>query len=286
MKQKIWNKLYNSIGHDEVIDLILNNYVRKFNKYKKPSKKDRRNYIGLEVECFGPLDCNQVTALILDYDLEKYIQIAHDGSIRPETGKNNTYELRILCPENKLIWLFNKLTKFFKAGKFSVNTSCGSHVHLDMRNRNVTECYNKLLKFQHILFGLVSPKRWNNDYCKWSLESMTFGQSSSRFKAINDRAYGQHKTLEIRLHEGTLDMKKIQNWINLLLKAIGSKSIPEVNTKDDVVKWVAKDRQLKSYVNKEFNSLWFEKRKKIIQKVTPFNNLTMINNPNNIDWGP
>jgi hypothetical protein len=207
--------------------------------------------------------------LLLEHDLEKFVQVTDDGSIRAEAGKNNTYEFRILCPETKLALVLKRLAKFFKAGKFAVNSSCGLHVHLDMRNRNVLDCYNRLLKFQHIMFGLVSSKRWNNQYCKWSLETTGFGMPTSRFRAVNSKSYSKHRTIEIRLHEGTLDPKKISNWVNLLLKAIGSKTVPEVNTKEDVVKWLAKNRKLKSYVNKEFNEQWFEARRRIIKKATP-----------------
>jgi hypothetical protein len=268
-KGKVWKKIKKGLGAIQIFEDCLEEYASQINKTKKP--KSYQNHVGIEIECFSSYKQLQVAELLLLHDLEKYVQVTDDGSISPETGKRNTYEFRILSTEKQLHMVLKKLNKFFKVGKFAVNNSCGMHVHLDMRNRDMNMCYTKLLKFQHIMFGLVSSKRWNNYYCRWTKETTRPIEAlmSNRFKAVNFTSYRKHRTIEIRLHEGTLDTKKIQNWVNLLLKAIGSSSLPDIQTKKDAVNWVAKDKQLKSYIKKEFNDIWLKRRSSVIRKACP-----------------
>lgn len=256
--KKVIKNMSNSCEIDDFLDNAMETYLNEFHDpVTKP--KGKKNYLGIEIECFTPLQEGEVMELLLSYDLEKYVDVGEDGSIEPDNGECE-YELRVLVPENELTSVMKKLGKFFKKGRFKVNDTCGLHVHIDMRHRDVEKCYNKLLKFQDILFGVVNKDRWNSEYCNYS----TINSQGSRFTAINRVSYEKHRTLEVRLHQGCVDVKKIQNWIKLLLKAITYKSIPAVESKADVLKFIRRDKKIQSYVKKEFKESWFKSRKDVV----------------------
>ena len=250
-------------GEYMLIDFLDRMLAEKLNQNHEnppvPISKDK--YVGIEVECYGPLEHKDVMKLVLEHDLENCLNIGDDGSIEPDyvAGHSDpcTYEFRILSTEKELPKLFKNLKAFFKAGKFKTNYTCGLHVHLDMRNRNVEKCYAKLLKFQQIMFPLVEPDRWINEYCDWSLSNDRFER---RMTAVNYMAYEEHQTLEVRLHHGTVDVSKIENWVRLLLKAIKSAPVKEITSKKAAVKWAGKDSKLKAYISKEFNTKFFKKK--------------------------
>ncbi len=217
----------------------------------KPSTKD--NYIGIEIECFADMSMAEAMMLAVEYGVSDWVEIADDGSIEPEVGRD--FEFKVLLKEKSLKSQLMKLGKFLKAGKFKVNKSCGLHVHLDMRNRDLDKTYFRLLKFQDLMFGMVSSeRRSNNEYCaytdRWNRDE--------RYVAINRSAYAKHKTIEIRLHQGTVDVKLISNWVNLLLKIINTtdRTPRTLQKMDSVIKWLGKSRDLKTYVKKTYKPNW------------------------------
>lgn len=255
---KILKKLFSNCDYvnqaDRIIDYFLDDYTDYMSDLPwKPKKTEKINYVGIELECFTDLHRNTIIKKILENDLEKYVQLGDDSSIEPDFGEGR--EMRLLVPEKKLKVVLNKLSKMFKSNAFGVNDSCGLHVHLDMRNRNVNKCYQKLLKFQDVLFGMVSEDRWDNNYC-----SYTTPNDNDRYVAINKVSYHKHKTIEVRLHHATLNMGLVEKWVQLLLQIIGAKALPTVKSKKDVLKWVRKKKQIKSYVSKKFNEEWFNRQ--------------------------
>lgn len=246
----------NLVGTDLETDLI-QDYMDNMPLKTKPTSSEKANYVGIEFECFSNLDQNEILAELIEQDLAECVQIDDDGSIEQDFG--DAYELKILTPEKKLKLTLQKFGKVLKNGKFGVNDSCGLHIHLDMRNRNVEQCYKKLLKFQDVLFALVKKDRWNNEYCEYTREN-----SRGHYYAISKDAYLKYKTLEVRIHHATLDMASIEKWIKLLLNVIGSKNTPPpVETKNDVLKWAKGKHGLVTYINKNFNPQWFERKKEI-----------------------
>ncbi len=238
---------------------------------KVPVKK--MHHVGIEVECFGPYRPVYLQKLIYMYDLEDYIQITEDGSIdaAPITygATVHPYELRILLKEAKLKPMLKKIGKFFKAARLETNDSCGLHVHLDMRNRSFDKCYAKLVKFQDVLFGMVDKGRWDNEFCEYSDETPDFHE---RYKAINAVAFQSKKTIEVRLHHGTVDTERIYQWVKLLLSAINAKkAIPTFTTKAEIVAWPGLKGALKGFVKRHYKSKWLKEREDYIDQ-TPRRN--------------
>lgn len=228
-------------------------YISENTVSLKPTKKT--NYIGIEMECYSHYSYFELMDKINKLKLNKIVQVVGDGSIEPDFGTST--EFRILLPESQLALGLKKISKLFTKGKFGVNDSCGLHVHLDMRNRNVEKCHKQLLKFQDVLFGLVSEDRWSNNYCKYA----TKHNQGDRYLAINkQRAYIKHKTIEIRLHQGTLDFKRIEQWSKLLLKIINGKDVAPKPVKANIVDWTKKEKVLSDYVAKNYTDEWFKQK--------------------------
>lgn len=116
---------------------------------------------------------------------------------------------------------FDKLTKVCailnKAGA-TVDSSCGLHVHIDqaLYTREQSLALGRQFgKYLPILGKLVPTSRRNNRFCALSVSEVR----GERYHAVNMTSLTKHKTIEIRLHSGTTDASKIQNWV-LLLQAI------------------------------------------------------------------
>lgn len=259
MNKKVMDKLLSAMKlNGDHFNRFLHTYKNEIHNRNRPAPKGKKNYVGIEIECYSHLEETEVMELLLTHDLEFYMNVSDDGSIECDA---NSYELRILIPEKDLSKVLGKVGAFLKAGKFKANWSCGLHVHLDMRNRDMEKCYEKLVKIQDVLYGMVSKPRWMSDYCKFSKPSA----ESDRFTAINKTAYRVHETIEIRLHHGCVDVKRIENWVNLLLKAVKSVSVPKFTSKTDVLKWANKNKKLRSYLKKDYNSEWFQAKPKIME---------------------
>lgn len=103
-----------------------------------------------------------------------------------------------------------ELCKRLRNARAQVNRSCGFHVHFPMPSREeMRRCANNISRYEPLMFALVADSRRNNTYCQRGLEE------GDRYHAINMDAWKKHNTLEIRLHHGTTDPKKILAWIEL-----------------------------------------------------------------------
>lgn len=189
---------------------------------KTPQTND--NYIGLELECFTPLKQQDVAEAFFDADLEKHICIKDDGSINSNSGET-TMEIVILTKESEYEEIIERVCEVLSDCKARVNKSCGFHVHLDMRNRNSSLCYNNLVGAQPILYAMNPMSRRNNSYCKKNT-GKKLRRTKDRYKGINGyMALDKHNTIEIRIHSGTVTPIKIKNWVKLLLSIVNHKEI-------------------------------------------------------------
>lgn len=154
-------------------------------------------------------------------------------------SEDKGWELRILCTKRSLLEIAPRLTAFFKSCSTSVNKTCGLHVHIDCRNRDVEHVYNNLIRCQRLLFSMVPVSRRKNSYCAW-LTPRTFDNlPDGRYFAINGAAYSKHKTIEVRLHSGTVDMSKITRWVDILRHIVDAPLLKYAPTK-----WSQVDRVL------------------------------------------
>ena len=205
---------------------------------KKPGDYKLGEWIGVEIECFIPLDNvlgddwrdeyseafssgERIVRDLLQVRKVRNVQMKHDGSINADDGcmalefavvfhKNDRSNLEALC---------NVLRELGA----EVNKSCGLHVHLDCRDlfeagrlnaRKAGLRANRIVNALPVLAEMVPASRRANTYCR--LGKSRRPSSSDRYWAVNTTALSRFKTIEVRLHSGTTSFSKINNWIDLL----------------------------------------------------------------------
>jgi hypothetical protein len=78
-----------------------------------------------------------------------------------------------------------------------------------------TRIKNWWIAFEKLFFDMVEFDRRNNSYCA-PLGHYT-SDRGDRYRALNMLAYESHKTLEVRMHHGTVKADEIISWIRILL---------------------------------------------------------------------
>lgn len=209
--------------------------------HKKP-RHPNKNYIGVEVEFnqAAGVDQNKIANALKNAGLARYVNVTTDGSCG--------WEVRVLLPEDNYIEPLIQIMKVIKDLGHIADHRCGTHVHFDMRNRDVKLVYENLYKTQKLLRKFVTKNRKYNRFCQMN-KAETFDKQLSlgdRYYSLNVQAYNRHKTLEVRMHQGTLDANEILPWIKLLLKVVNYKtSIPvKVNTLKQARKQFEIDEEL------------------------------------------
>lgn len=156
--------------------------------------------------------------------LQKYLKnkgitglhVKDDGSIDPEDNDFFTVEIACLTTDFKNL---EKLCRALVELEAKVNTSCGLHVHLDMRNKSnaqIEVIQHNLNKSLNILFAVVPKSRRTSNYCQKRV-------ATEKYSAFNTGHLDTYGTIECRLHSGSTDFEKIKNWC-LVLKSIVDRS--------------------------------------------------------------
>lgn len=153
------------------------------------------------------------------YPNGRNVQFVSDGSVSPAEGQASPTEkeVRISLEWGNVKRLY-ETCKFLRDAGAVVNRTCGMHVHLD--SRHLTAAGEKTRRIRLIsalpwLLELVPVSRRTNRYC-WPNHLPNPPLSEARYRAINPKSYGRHKTTEIRLGSGTIDPDKIINWATIL----------------------------------------------------------------------
>lgn len=109
----------------------------------------------------------------------------------------------------------------------TVNKQTGYHVHIGADLIGLNGIANMVWNWNHAhatIGALVAPSRLNNGFCRPVAESsladwcdhVLAGNISNptggRYYSLNMNSYSRHKTIEVRLHHGTLNGSKIQGW--------------------------------------------------------------------------
>lgn len=151
------------------------------------------------------------------------VQVKSDGSVCDDSGHG--VECTILFDSSHGFEPLHRLCNaLHKAGCY-VNKSCGLHVHLDARHlkaKQVKKIGQSLGHALPVIKYLVDKSRHNNNYCQMQVSGM--GRRADRYCAVNMTAFEKYKTIEIRLHGGSINPVKITHWVNLL-KIIGASKL-------------------------------------------------------------
>ena len=204
-----------------LLGMALEKGLEKFIKDNKTPIRDDKNYLGIEIECLHLCDRSELERLFIRERLHRHIQIVGDGSIVSDASGYKQSEIRLLAHEDELEDVLAKVGKVLGNRRVDAyaNRSCGLHVHLDARNRSVEQMYENLFNIQTLLRNSQPTSRLVSTYCKENKEK-TFKlckrNDDDRYRVINTNAYEKQKSLEVRVHEGTVDTKEIGNWCKFL----------------------------------------------------------------------
>lgn len=107
----------------------------------------------------------------------------------------------------------------------SVNQSCGLHVHIgaaDLTDKQYANVFANYAYLESLIDSFMAPSRRNNFFaqrlpssvkdCK-SREAVCNAMHYERYYKVNCLAYGRHKTIEFRQHQGSTNFNKIYNWV-------------------------------------------------------------------------
>ena len=226
-----------------VVDLCRDN-VKNVLDVRCLSRKDSFNVFGVEVEAIVDNDID--TSSCFDGGLD-YFSVVEDGSL-----SCNGLEF-VSVPLGCDMKGYDVLRKFcdgFGSDYLSVDKSCGFHIHLYMDKDLVT--INNLKKIiiaykrlEELFFGMNPPSRSGNDYCR-SLSDDFFGRllydtcdlnsflslfydksinnikevpkdkyNANRYFYVNLNSIFYRNTIEIRVHSGTVNFKKMFYWVEI-----------------------------------------------------------------------
>lgn len=254
-KKKIWIDRVETDGLDTlsrkkpncIFEML--KHMRNSNQSHVPLNKDQGEWIGVEIECFVPngqpildKDGDEIGSISDEYEARTYVkqcisrigvsrvEVKFDGSLECEDGEGFGIEVTLVF-NNKASGFesLNKLCNALNEAGCYINKTCGLHVHLDVRNldkEGVRLLGRKLTRCLPVLKHIMPESRHNNRYCRLGMSR--FG--GDRYFAVNLTSYKKFKTIEIRLHSGTVDFEKIKNWIEVL-QAIRKSEITVPQTK-------------------------------------------------------
>lgn len=208
----------------------------------KPTQRNVGQWIGVEIECYIPYERDDEADEIIDDDRFYYrnlraalksakvarCNVKDDGSLEDDDGVGVEVTLLFNSADgfDQLTKLCNVLSDF---GCY-VNDKCGLHIHLDARHlkrEGVLRIGRRLDRALPILKYMVHKSRWDEDSYNTLNVSPFTDDDDERYCAVNLTAYYRFKTVEIRLHGGSVDAKSIQNWIETL-QFFANKRMPTV----------------------------------------------------------
>ncbi len=179
-----------------------------------------------------------------------------DGSVHVNRGDAEGVPVEMVLSYKKGNEAVVKEICKFLRGKAYVNKTCGTHVHFDMRHMTeaeATKCGQRIANCIPALWSILPKSRSQASYCKAGISK------TDRYSFVNMSAYQKYATLEVRAHSGTINARKILNWIavcdtimfgqaNKPAKTIAA-GINDVETLTETFKF---DESVASFIRKRF----------------------------------
>jgi hypothetical protein len=239
---------------------------------KKPLSEDP--HVGIEIEFFAPIEERELIDRFFASEVGDNVEIKDDGSIEPDyncggcctcddpdctecrgycDNTMNAYEICVLAKQSEFKKVLREVCQILREVGARVNDTCGLHVHLDMRNRDAEKAYSNLLKLQPVLYGVCDRERLHSTYCRPSTKTdLLQARYDGRFRGINAVAMNAHRTLELRMHQGTVKYRDIMYWTQLLVKAVEAGYIRKVRTLDGAARQLKLDQRTKKFFKEKF----------------------------------
>ena len=180
--------------------------------------KTNHNYVGVEIEFYSRSDYMEIFDEFLQLGLQKKVVLGYDGSLH-EDYEEFGYEVKILDIEDNILNTISQVCSIINRHGPRIDSRCGLHVHLDMRNRNKVKCKENLYMVQDLLYKMVHPDRENNSYCR-RVRNIDYINSHEHDFGLELTDF---KTLEVRLHHGTTNKNEIMNWVKVLMRIVNKR---------------------------------------------------------------
>lgn len=252
--------------------------------YSRSFKKNKfRDFCGVEIECIRGNYFNHA---------KYHFKDVYDSSL------NVGGREYVGMPSNgdRLFRIIDDFCKRLQKEKYSVDKSCGLHIHLGIKEEIeiIKKLYIFYSKYEDFFFKMLPKSRQKRSYCERIRETDNFSakdvlkmENLDEFKKLyyetnfynrqldskyHDKRYcwtNFHSlfyrgTLEIRNHAGTISEEKIKQWITIhlaLLNYLRKKSASEINAlgknKEEFLKVFPKATQ--SYIQMRWDK--FNKRR-------------------------
>lgn len=207
-------------------------------------KNKFKNFCGVEIEA-----CNSDFSNLLNMRMCKKYSFSQteDGSLNEGEG------VEFVSQAMNGDLLFNKVIDFgryLKENDFYVNSKCGLHIHigdLPKSAKFISGLVALYAKYEHLIFSMIPKERRLNNYCKAFSQTITKRleqaktlksiyevlyltsqtryvkrekrnkYNSVRYFWLNLHSLFHRGTIEIRNHSGTINPKKINEWLTIHL---------------------------------------------------------------------
>ncbi len=213
-----------------------------------PENFNYRKAIGVEIECFSYDE-------IPSDKIPHWVRKDSDGSIEPDDcdGGQEEAEFRVLTPTYYMESRIKRFCRLLRKHRYKTNGSCGLHVHFDMRDKTYEQALRlayKIDRWLEVLQGLVEDDRRDGDWSRFGIDE------EHKYQAVNISSYKHHRTIEIRLLEGTTDDKKITNWIKLIQAIIKVRyRNPKSDSCLEALKELPLEKNVKNYWTNRYSVL-------------------------------
>lgn len=201
-------------------------------------KKHLKQYrFGAELECIIP---NDNFNRFMEQKSGLPWEAGTDGSIQKGSNERGM-ELRCdgALTYTELTRSIIKLSKVCIDNEVHTNASCGFHLHISNKRffnpRIIRRIVMTWAAIEDVLIATQPSSRLNNEYCRRYLLQYIRDQQTERklpkgkdnltaelykdghYNALNLGALSVHGTIEVRLHAGTTNGRKVINWTDLLV---------------------------------------------------------------------
>lgn len=215
---------------------------------------------GVEIECLVPVGLRgyNIAAAITEAGIEcntevynhttrRTWKIVTDGSLG-----NISRGIELVSPPLTGVDGFRQIRKVcdvLVAKRCKISSKCGLHIHIGAASETISTLRNvaKLYKyFQNAINSFLSPSRHDNTYCRRirhssrldgadtmtdllvALDHSAFeARSVNRYRVVNFQSFLQHRTIEFRQHQGTIEADRVENWLRFCLRMmVAARSLP------------------------------------------------------------
>lgn len=181
----------------------------------------------IEVEFISPCDDEMRNVVFNKLGTMLGVKLKEDGSVRTSSPSYTTYGYQeaVISFRDDNYGRPAGILAYMRENGFSVNKTCGLHVHLDVRHMDeydARDAWRRLCYMENQL-ALLVPEWTRGGRSYVNLNSIEqecdeddLEEHHGRYYAINFESWYNYQTIEVRLHPGTVRHDIALGWTKLL----------------------------------------------------------------------